>query len=61
MLAVVNTYCRFAGLDIKMKFLRIQSPPQERKVHANPSQRVTKDLTFVYHGKSEVFAIFHAK
>ena len=28
---------------------------------SNPSPAATKDLTFVYHDKSEVFAIFHAK
>ena len=38
MLAVVNTYCRFAGLNIKVKFLRIQ-----RKLFREESKELTKD------------------
>ena len=38
MLAVVNTYCRFIGLNIKVKFLRIQ-----RKLFREESKELTKD------------------
>ena len=38
MLAVVNTYCRFAGLNIKVKFLRIQ-----RKLFREESKELNKD------------------
>ena len=38
MLAVINTYCRFAGLNIKLKFLRIQ-----RKLFREESKELTKD------------------
>ena len=37
-LAVVNTYCRFCGLNIKVKFLRIQ-----RKLFREESKELTKD------------------
>ena len=37
-LAVVNTYCRFLGLNIKVKFLRIQ-----RKLFREESKELTKD------------------
>lgn len=37
MLAAVNTYCRFAGLNIKVKFLRIQ-----RKLFREESKELTK-------------------
>lgn len=38
MLAAVNTYCRFAGLCIKVKFLRIQ-----RKIFQEESRNLKKD------------------
>lgn len=38
MLAVVNTYCRFAGLNIKVKFLRIQW-----KLFREESKELTKN------------------
>lgn len=38
MLAAVNTYCRFAGLCIKVKFLRIQ-----RKIFQDESRNLTKE------------------
>ena len=38
MLAVINTYCRFAGLNIKVKFLRIQ-----RKLFREESRELNKD------------------
>ena len=37
-LAAVNTYCRFMGLNIKIKFLRIQ-----RKLFREESKELTKD------------------
>jgi len=37
-LAVVNTYCRFAGLSIKVKFLRIQ-----RRLFREESKELTQN------------------
>ena len=38
MLAAINTYCRFAGLEFKVKFLRIQ-----RKIFCDEDKELTKN------------------
>lgn len=50
MLAVVNTYCRFAGPNIKVKFLRIQRKlfREESKVGPKASCRIGyRDVYYV--------------
>ncbi len=50
MLAAINTYCRFAGLGIKVKFLRIQ-----RKLFQEESRNLKKDEyeRLIYTAESE--------
>ena len=58
MLAAINTYCRYAGLDFKVKFLRIQ-----RKIFCEENKELTKAEyeklieTADKHGKSRIAMI----